>query len=499
MTKKTHQKIIIVSILLLSTIFVSNIPSTQAQLSSFDIIDEFIQEQMSNMLIPGIAYGIVQDNDTVYSNAFGKANNNDTEMTVETPMILGGLGKSFISTAIMQLVEANNISLDQSIQSILPSFKVEDPSLSQLITVEQCLYHFTGIPASTGIQFLSNDTFEDIIQKYETIQLSSSPGSKFLYSNYNYILLVAIIENVTNSSFNKYLQTNIAAPLEMDNLYVSIENAQENGLSYGYQPWFGFQQVSNKEYNKQTITSEGLIASAEDMTHFMVAHLNEGVYNNKTILNQENIQKTHNIPENNMNQSYYSMGWSNHTLDEYNVVSIFGNLDDTYADMMIIPSKGIGAVVLINTNNFLGQIAYYQELVPSILKLLLEEEPTVRKLTFVFLYVIIDLLIILSITYEGSRYLKFEDHVNKFLKDFKDPKERRSQAIGKTITDFIIVPLILLGVPAIISLIMGIPGFNQRTLMTMQPDLGIWIIFFGCSALIQGILRIVYFRKKNIY
>ncbi|UYP45410.1 Putative D-alanyl-D-alanine carboxypeptidase [Candidatus Lokiarchaeum ossiferum] len=499
MKSNTPRNLIIISLLLLSTSLFSSVPSAHAQSSTFESIDAFIQEQMKDMLIPGIAYGLVMDNETVYTNAFGKADNDGASMTSETPMHLGAMGKTFISTLMMKLTETNNITLNQTVQSIFPWFTTSNSLESSKITLEQCLYHFTGIPTSLDISILLNNSLEEIVRKFDTIQLSSTPGSEFIYSNYNYIILGAIIEKVSNMTLNDSFHIFIADPLEMNNVYTSIDEAKANGLSHGYQPWFGLQQISNKEYSKSNIVTEQFIASADDMTHFIVAHLNSGNYENTTILNKTNIQMIHSIPEKFQDKSYYAMGWANHTLDEYEVISHLGNLDDTFADMMLIPSEGIGAVILINTNNFLGQTAYYQELVPSILKMLLDQEPTVRNMTYIFLYMIIDLLIILSIVFEGRRYIKFEDRLKNFLADFKDPKERRSQAIGKSIADFMIVPFILLGVPGIVSLMMGIPGFNLRMLMSLQQDLGLWIFFFGASALIQAILRVAYFKKKKIY
>jgi len=488
-----------ISMLVLGTNLISPITTVTAQPSSFDSIDAFIQDQIEHMLIPGISYGIVQDNETVHSNAFGKADSDGTLMTAQTPMILGGISKSFTSLAIMQLVEAENISLDQTVQSIFPNFAVNNPAESMEITIEHCIYHFSGIPTNPNIAILINDTFEDMILKYSEISLSSSPGTQFLYSNYNHIVLAAIIENITGNSFENYLRTNIADPLSMDNFFVSSEDGRENGLSYGYQPFFGIQKKSNIGYAKTTIQTEGLIASAEDMTHYMIAHLNEGTYTNETLLNQTNIPLLHNIPEKYSENTYYAMGWANHTLGDKEVISHLGNLDDTFADMMLIPSEGIGAVVLINTNNFIGQTAYYQELVPSILKLLMEEEITVRNMSFLVLYLIIDLFIMLTLVAEGRRYFNFESRIKRFLADFNDPKEKRSQAIGKTVADILIIPFIIFGVPGIVSLVMGIPGFNLKMLLNMQQDLGLWIIFYAFSSLVQAILRIVYFKKKRIY
>ena len=372
MKKLSIRITLLISLLILGTNLSSPITLVHAQTSSFEAIDTFIQDQMEDMLIPGISYGIVRDNETIYTNAFGKADNDGTAMTTQTPMILGAISKSFTSLAIMQLVEAGNLTLDQTIQSILPWFVVDDTIGSATITIEHCLYHLSGIPANLNIIILLNETLDDILHKYTTISLSSVPGSEFLYSNYNYIILAAIIENVSGQTFEDFLQTNIVDPLGMTSFYVSTEKARENGLASGYQPLFGFSKITNKEYVKSIIQTEGLIASAEDMAHYIVSHLNDGNYGNSTILNQTHIQDMHNIPEKYNDITYYAMGWANHTLGDEEVISHLGNLDDTFADMMLIPSEGIGAIVLINTNNFIGQTGYYQELVPSILKMLMD-------------------------------------------------------------------------------------------------------------------------------
>ena len=95
--------------------------------TDFAAIDAYVQEQMDNLGIPGIALGIVQNNQSAHMKSFGVADSSGRPITPQTPFRIGSVTKSFTALAIMQLVEEEKINLDAPVQTYLPWFRLAHP------------------------------------------------------------------------------------------------------------------------------------------------------------------------------------------------------------------------------------------------------------------------------------------------------------------------------------------------------------------------------------
>ena len=159
---------------------------------------------------PGIATGIVNNGKIVYERVAGYANLVDsTLITRNTRFNIASNGKQFTALAILVLIDEKKISLTDDIRKYLPTIY---PRQNSKITVENLLNHTSGIRdvydlwSLKGLtwwehSFTNKDALE-LIEKQQ--ELNFDPGSKYLYSNTNYILLTAIIEKVTGISFVAY-------------------------------------------------------------------------------------------------------------------------------------------------------------------------------------------------------------------------------------------------------------------------------------------------------
>src|SRR6185503_5294861 len=94
--------------------------------AKFDEIDSYIRTRMKELGIPGAAIVVVQDDQIIHLQAFGVADGSRRPVTPQTPFFTGSTGKSFTALAIMQLVEAGKLKLDEPVQTYLPWFQVAD-------------------------------------------------------------------------------------------------------------------------------------------------------------------------------------------------------------------------------------------------------------------------------------------------------------------------------------------------------------------------------------
>ena len=134
---KRHALLAMVALLLCLT------PSTVGATSpanagpDFTAIDAYVQAQMNESRIPGLALAIVHGDQIVYLKGYGSADPSGRPVTPQTPFMLASLAKPMTTLAVMQLVEAGKLDLDAPVQRYLPWFRVADENASAQITVRE--------------------------------------------------------------------------------------------------------------------------------------------------------------------------------------------------------------------------------------------------------------------------------------------------------------------------------------------------------------------------
>ena len=256
------------------------------------------KRQMHRLNIPGVSLAIVEGDKIVHLRGFGQARPGGEAPSPQTPFFIGSLTKSFTALAVMQLVEAGKIELDAPVQRYLPWFRVADPQASAQMTVRHLLNQTSGLPGLLGMANLADldnrpDATERQVRALSTLKLTRPVGSKFEYSNTNYNLLGLIIEAASGESYADYIQKHIFDPLDMSHSYTSKAVAQQNGLAMGHRYWFGHPlPAPNLPIPRGSLPSGQLISSAEDMAHYLIAHLNGGRYGGVQILSSAGIDET---------------------------------------------------------------------------------------------------------------------------------------------------------------------------------------------------------------
>lgn len=135
---------------------------------------------------------------------------------IETKYDIASMGKMFTSVAIMQLKEAEKLSLGQTIGEILTNYPNNE---AKQITVRQLLSHTSGLGDFFGPEFDQNKdaikTLHDHLPFFVNDTLEFNPGERMRYSNAGFIVLGLIIEKVSNTDYNNYITKNILQPIEM--------------------------------------------------------------------------------------------------------------------------------------------------------------------------------------------------------------------------------------------------------------------------------------------
>ena len=114
------------------------------------MIDTSVRTEMKRLGIPGLALGIVHQDQIIHLQGFGVADSAGRCVTPATPFHMGSLTKSYTALAVMQLVEAGHIELDAPVQKYLPWFALADSDASAHITVRHLLNQSSGLSEKDG-------------------------------------------------------------------------------------------------------------------------------------------------------------------------------------------------------------------------------------------------------------------------------------------------------------------------------------------------------------
>lgn len=205
---------------------------TQAQLDEFT---QFVQDEMAQNSIPGVAVAIVQDNDVVLLQGFGtKDGNSNAAVTTETLFHIGSTHKSLTSMMIATMVDENIVTWDSRAVDIDTEFTFSDAAATEKVTLRHLLSMRSGIRADAEDTLAEESTAEDIFTLMETEPLLGLPGTRIEYSNISYALSGYLAAMADGESFDalydgyaRSLQRRVLDPIGMGNatIYASIAQA----------------------------------------------------------------------------------------------------------------------------------------------------------------------------------------------------------------------------------------------------------------------------------
>jgi len=484
------RKIIFISMMILAMVLsLARVKPAFAQVApaSFDEIDNYISIRMKELGIPGAALVIVQGDQIVHLKAFGVADADGRPVTPQTPFFTGSTGKSFTALAIMQLVEAGKIELDAPVQTYLPWFRVTDVKASEIITVRQLLNMNSGIPRSIGQEQVANvdssdSAIENNVRELANIELIAPPGERYEYSNANYVTLGMIVQAVSGQSYETYIKEQIFQPLDMQNSFASITEAEQDGLAVGYQKWFGIPVASpNLPYVRGSLPAGYLTMSAEDFGHYLIAQLNDGNYQGVSVLSPAGIAELHHSDIQMPGATdFYAMGWEVQQYQDVQVIGHNGAVPGYTTGMFLVPEKNLAVALVMNTYSPMLGIRV-QRVPSSVLRMLLGQAINPG---FEFLYMRIIYALVMLIP-----FLHFLAVVTKFrrIRSWR----RGTQLSPQTqIARYIVLPLIWNAALAYVLLV-TLPktfGADISTVILFQPDVGWVAAISGIFAIVWGVI-----------
>ena len=189
-------------------------PRAAVPTRAFPTVDAVIQQAISDGTIPGAVLIVGHDGQVIYRRAYGaRALEPRREvMTLDTVFDLASLTKVIVTTtAVMQLVEKGTVRLNDPVAKYLPEFAQNG---KEDITVRQLLTHYSGLAPDLDLK-IGWEGKQTAYGMAMALTPEDPPGSKFSYSDINFIVLGELVERVSGETLDGYAARHIFVPLKM--------------------------------------------------------------------------------------------------------------------------------------------------------------------------------------------------------------------------------------------------------------------------------------------
>jgi CubicO group peptidase (beta-lactamase class C family) len=323
---------------------------TSADLEAF--LDGAMPLQLQRANIAGAVVAVVKDGKVLFGKGYGYSDVQakkpvSPEDTLFRP---GSISKLFTWTAVMQLVEQGQLDLDRDVNEYL-DFKIP-ATFPQPITLRNIMTHSAGFAETAKDLFVKDDKDMKPLGVYLSEHIPNRifpPGTTPAYSNYATTLAGYIVQRVSGQPFDEYIATHIFQPLGMSHttfdqpLPPALKPLMSNGYVLASDKAKPFEIV-------QAWPAGSVATSAMDMTHFMIAHLQNGEFNGAHILRPETAQLMHARQFGaNSAMNAMALGFYEETRNGHRIIGHGGDTVYFHSDLHLILDSGVGFFVSYNS------------------------------------------------------------------------------------------------------------------------------------------------------
>jgi len=233
-----------------------------------------------------LTMAIKQNGNMLYKRAIGYSFMNNDGAVKSHPGIkyrVGSISKTFTAVLVMQLVEEKKLKLTTPLSKFYPSFLN-----AKKITIQHLLMHRSGIHNFTDdAEYLSYmgtpKTHDEMMTIFMNLPSDFEPGTKYSYSNTNYVLLSYIIEKLRKKTYEEVLQTYIVNKIGLKNTYYGKKSdpLKDEASSFAFD---GKEWKMGDETDMSIPAGAGAVVStAEDLTTFIEALFNYSLLKKETV------------------------------------------------------------------------------------------------------------------------------------------------------------------------------------------------------------------------
>ena len=302
-------------------------------------LDDYLSRAQKKNMFNGTALVAHRGNILLYKGYGYKNIHIKTLNDTATIYRIGSLSKPFTAAVVLQLAEQHKLKLQDPIATYLPGYPHGDS-----ITIEHLLTHSSGIKEYLGIKAIQDlpdgappVSREKLLAYFSHEPLTIRPGEKYSYSNSNYIVLAAIIEKVTGSTFEQVVRRMIFEPAGMQHSGFDFRHIKDNNKSTGHTSIKKGTTIPEDFDSTYAPGCGSMYSTAMDIYQWYKALYNGTIFRDST-REQAFIRR----------KGDYGYGWFNEKKRGKTCISHAGGVPGFLANLQFYPKEELCVIILSN-------------------------------------------------------------------------------------------------------------------------------------------------------
>lgn len=308
-------------------------------------VDDIANKALTSTGVPSASVAIVKDSKLAYVHAYGKARI-DPPQPAEPAMrySIGSISKQFTAAAILLLAEDGKLSLNDHVSKFVPGLTRGDE-----VTIRQILSHTSGYqdywPQDYVPPFMvSQINAQKILDIWARKQLDFEPGTKWQYSNTNFVIAGLIVEKAGKMPFLDFLTQRIFKPLGMTSvLNIDQSKLTESDPTGYFRFALGPPRPAPKEGKGWLFAAGELAMTAEDLEKWNISILKQSLLKPASYKELET-----DVQLRDGSSAGYALGIAVGRVNGHRVLRHGGEVSGFTSSSVILPDDGIAVVVLTN-------------------------------------------------------------------------------------------------------------------------------------------------------
>lgn len=303
---------------------------------------------------PSVSVAVVDNGKLVYARAFGEANVEAGRAAgVSTRYAVGSISKQFTAASILLLQEQHKLSLDDKVSKYFPKL-----TRANEITIRQLLSHTSGYEDYAPQDYIIPEwtkptTPAAVLDRWAEKPLNFDPGTRWQYSNTNYVLAGEIFEKASGQSLLSFLRSKIFEPLGMTSAGDCQASSPADATAYTRYA-LGPPRPARREASGWYFAAGELCMTPSDLARWDIAFLQ------KKILSARSYDEfTREVKLKNGDFTHYALGLQLGSFHDIPAISHGGEVSGFLASNIVFPTRNAAIVTLSNQDgiNFIGPLS----------------------------------------------------------------------------------------------------------------------------------------------
>ena len=308
-------------------------------------IDGIARKVLETTGVPSASLALVRDGKTVYTQAYGDARLEPrTAATTQMAYSIGSISKQFTAAAVMLLQQEGKLSLDDKLGKWLPDLtRANDISLRQVLSMTSGYQDYA--PQDYMIpEWEKPISAQQILDRWARIPLDFEPGTKWQYSNTNYVIAGLIVEKVSGQPLFDFIRARILAPLSMASaLDTNVKKLPENDPQGYFRYALGPLRPAPHEGPGWMFAAGELAMTPADLAKWDISLMNESILKPASYLAME----TETVLKNGVG-TQYGLGMRVTTAKGHRMLEHSGEVSGFVAENIVLPDDKFAVAILTN-------------------------------------------------------------------------------------------------------------------------------------------------------